>query len=69
MTTKTLEKRTSELKKEIELLRSVVLGYVGKDSEGDYKPDFVKRAISAVSQNPKYEFKDAGSLLKHLRSK
>lgn len=44
----TLEKtnRTvEELKKEVKQLRSFVIGQVGHDNEGEYKPAFVKRVL------------------------
>ena len=69
MTTKTLERKTTELKKEVELLRSFMVGQAGKDPEGNYNPSFVKRALRAASEVPKYEFKDPASFLKHIRGK
>ena len=69
MTTKTLEKKTFELKKEVELLRSFVVGQLGKDSEGNYKPSFVKKALEAAAQKPAHELKDSFSFLRHLKGK
>lgn len=67
MTTRTLERKTSQLKKEIGLLRSFVIGQAGKDPEGSYNPDFVKRVMGALSEEPKYEFKNTHSFLRHIR--
>ena len=67
MSTKTLERKTRELKNEVELLRSLVLGYVAKDPEGDYNPAFVRRVLRAAAEKPKHEFKDTNSFLRHLR--
>ena len=58
-----------ELKREVELLRSFVIGQTGKDPEGRYKPEFVKRVLKAAQEKPTYEFKDAESFLKHIRGK
>ena len=69
MTTKALDKKTKALEMEVELLRSFVIGQAGKDPEGEYNPDFVKRALKAAKENPKYEFKDPDSFLKHIRGK
>lgn len=69
MSTKILERKTVELEKEVALLRSLVLGYIAKDPEGDYKPAFVRRILKAAAEKPKYEFKDSRSFLKHLRGK
>lgn len=67
MTTKTLDRKTNELKKEVELLRSFVIGQAGKDPEGGYNPDFVKKVLKAAKEEPKYEFKNAASFLRHIR--
>lgn len=69
MSTKTLDKKTRELEKEIELLRSFVIGRAGRDPEGEYNPAFVKRVLKAAQEKPKYEFKDSKSFLKHVQSK
>ena len=58
-----------ELKREIELLRSFVIGQAGKDPEGEYRPEFVRRILKAAKEKPKYEFKDATSFLKHIRGR
>ena len=67
MATKILDKKTRELEKEIELLRSFVIGQAGKDPEGEYNPAFARRALEAAKEEPKYEFKDAKSFLRHIR--
>jgi len=69
MTTKTLEKKTRKLEREVELLRSFMIGQAGKDLEGEYNPAFVKKILKAAKEKPKYEFKDAESFLKHIRGK
>jgi len=48
MTQKTIEKfnqEISNLKKEMEILRSFLIGALAKDLEGDYRPDFVKKIL------------------------
>ena len=70
MTTKMLEQKTRKLEKEVTLLKSFIIGYIGgKDSEGEYRPEFVKSVLRASSEKPKYEFKDGESFLKHIRGK
>jgi hypothetical protein len=69
MTTKTLQKKTRELEREVELLRSFMIGQLGKDPEGEYKPEFVKEALKAAKEKPKHEFKDAKSFLRQIRGK
>lgn len=57
------------MEKEIGLLRSALIGFLGKDKEGEYRPEFVKRALKTSALKPKYEFKDSRSFLAHLRAK
>ncbi|MBI2038968.1 MAG: hypothetical protein HYT22_01645 [Candidatus Niyogibacteria bacterium] len=68
MTTKTLEKKAKKLEKEVGLLRSFVIGQAGKDPEGKYNSDFAERALKAAQEGPRYEFRDAKSFLKRVRS-
>lgn len=69
MTAKMLQKKTRELEREVELLRSFMIGQLGKDPEGEYKPEFVKEILKAAKEKPKYEFKDGKSFLKQIRGK
>ena len=69
MTTNTLDRRTSALQKEVELLRSFVIGRIGKDMEGEYQPAFVRKVMKALSETPKYEFGNVTSFLKHIKGK
>ena len=69
MTTKTLDKKTRELEKEVGLLRSFVIGQAGRDHEGEYNPAFARRVLKAAQESPVYESKNATSFLQHIRSK
>ncbi len=55
-----------DLKKEVELLRSLVIGVVGKDPEGDYQPEFIERVFNLADKKPKHSFSNHASLLKQL---
>lgn len=67
MTTRTLDKKTRQLEKEMELLRSFMIGQAGKDPEGEYNAAFARRVLKAAQETPKYEFKDAKSFLSAIR--
>lgn len=54
------------LKKEVRSLRSFIISMLGKDTEGDYRPEFVDELMKAISETPIYHYTGAGSLLKHL---
>ena len=67
MTTRTLEKEVSELKKEVKLLRSAVIGIVGRDPEGEYRPEFVKAVLETIDEPAPRVFRNAKDFLKQLR--
>ena len=69
MTIKTLDKKTRELKKEVGLLRSFVIGQAGRDPEGEYNPAFARRVLKVAQEKPLYEFKDAKSFLRHIQNR
>jgi len=69
MTSKTLDQKTKALEKEVELLRSFVIGQAGQDPEGTYNPAFVKRALKAAQEEPQHEFKDTTSFLRQVQGK
>ena len=55
-----------ELKKEINLLRSFVIGIIGKDKEGKYKPKFVKKIFESIQEKPEHTFKSKNSFLSQI---
>ncbi|MBU4332506.1 hypothetical protein KKD19_04840 [Patescibacteria group bacterium] len=66
---KTLEKkRTLSLSREVELLRSVVIGWVGRDPEGEYNPEFVQEIFESASDEPIYSFQGKNSFLQTLEN-
>jgi len=52
--------------REIKLLRSAIIGWVGKDPEGLYNSKFVKQVLKNCQEKEKYAFKDKKSFLKSL---
>lgn len=66
MSTKTAQ-TTVQLKEEVKLLRSFVIGMAGKDKEGEYRPEFVKKIFAALKEKPTHKFTDAKSFLRGLR--
>ena len=54
------------LEKEVELLRSFVIGIAGKDKEGEYKPEFVDRVFRALKEKSDLKFTDSKSFLHQL---
>jgi len=72
MTQKTLEKlnrNVSGLREEIKILRSFIIGTLGRDKEGEYRPDFVRRILNAASEGAIFTFQNKELFLKKVRAK
>lgn len=63
-----LPQEVNELKREVHSLRSFLISWVGKDSEGEYRPAFVRRIAKATQEKPTLTFKDAKSFLDDLKN-
>ncbi len=61
-----INNNVKELKKEVKLLRSFVIGQIGKDAEGEYRPEFVEKILRASGERPVYHFKGKHSFLIEL---
>ena len=69
MSTKTIEKELTSLKREVASLRSLVVSVVTrKDPEGEYKPEFVREVLKATKEPANHTFKGSKAFLKQLRS-
>jgi len=47
---------TLTIKQEITLLRSAVINLIGRDMDGEYRPEFIKSTLAALSQKPAKRF-------------
>lgn len=56
-----------ELKKEVGLLKSFAISVLGDDKEGNYRPEFVKETLKAVSEKSSGSFANKKSFLRTLR--
>lgn len=63
----TTHTRIRELQQQVALLRSFIIGAVGRDSEGEYRPEFVERIFQAMQEPATHTFRDAGSFLTQLK--
>lgn len=54
------------IKQELTLLRSAVVGLVGKDKEGNYRPEFVSEMLSSASRKPVKNFTTPEDFLKQI---
>jgi hypothetical protein len=54
------------LKDEVKLLRSAVIGLVGKDQEGNYRTAFVREMFSDLKRKPTQSFENGADFLKKI---
>ena len=70
MAKQTLNRQSiSEVREELKLLRSFVVGMTGKDREGEYKPEFIKKILRVSRKKAGHIFKGKKSFLANLRKK
>ena len=66
----TINKLTREInvvKREVAVLRSFAINVMGKDPEGEYRPEFVREIMHASSEKSAYTFRGKSSFLAELR--
>ena len=64
-----LNRGLSNLKEEIRALRSFIIGALGKDHEGEYRPEFVRRVLKAARKKAVFTFKNKKDFLKQIETK
>jgi hypothetical protein len=55
------------LQQEVALLRSAVIGLIGEDSEGAYRPEFVREVFEDLMRKPTRVFTTPEQFLKDVR--
>lgn len=53
-------------KDEVRLLRSFIIGLLGKDEEGDYRSEFVTKALKAAREESRGVITDPETFFKNL---
>ena len=61
------KKEVDTLKQEVRSLRSFVISMLGKDVEGEYRPELVEELLKTSAEPSTYIFQGSGSLLKQLK--
>lgn len=56
--------KVKDIESEIIALRSYIIGVAGKDKEGNYRPEFVKKVLSAVRDKTDYKFENPEKFIK-----
>jgi len=62
-----INNKISLLQTEARTLRSFVIGVLGRDQEGEYKPSFIKSVLRSASKAGNIVFRNKKSFLKKLR--
>ena len=57
------------LEKEVKMLRSFAVGIVGRDAEGEYRPEFVRQALRDANRVPTKRFVSAKKFLAELHNR
>ncbi len=63
----TMRKNKPTLAQQVALLRSAVIGLVGRDPEGEYRPEFVESMFQALSEKPTLRYSTSKQFLADLR--
>ena len=63
-----IKKEFNALKGEVRSLRSFIISMLGKDAEGEYRPELVEELIRASEEKPNYTYSGTGSLLKQIKN-
>ncbi|MBI4435104.1 hypothetical protein HY630_00370 [Candidatus Uhrbacteria bacterium] len=63
-----IKKEFNALKGEVRSLRSFIISMLGKDTEGEYRPELVEELVQASVEKPNYTYTGAGSLLKQIKN-
>ncbi|MEK7595459.1 MAG: hypothetical protein AAB443_02635 [Patescibacteria group bacterium] len=58
--------KLTKIEQELILLKSFIIGLAGKDNEGAYRQEFVKKTLESLSETPKREFSDSKSFLRQI---
>ncbi len=68
LTVEKLDKKISTLQKELNILRSFVIGIIEKkDKEGEYKPEFIKKILKLASEKASATFLNKKTFLRKLQ--
>ncbi|MBI4175477.1 hypothetical protein HY523_02565 [Candidatus Berkelbacteria bacterium] len=66
-TSQSSKQNLTQLRTEVSQIRSFLIGLAGKDTEGEYRPEFVDRVLQQTTDAPTEEFTTAEDFLQRLR--
>lgn len=59
---------TATLAREVKMLRSFAVSIVGRDPEGEYRPEFIRDMLRAAEERPTKRFVSAKQFLADLEA-
>ena len=63
-----LNREVSNLQEELRILRSFIIGMIGKrDKEGDYRPEFIEKTLKVASEDAPFVFSGEKLFLKKIQ--
>jgi len=62
-----LNREVSDLKREMGMFRSFLIGALVKEKEGEYRPEFVKKILRLSKEKAELSFKDAKTFLAQIQ--
>jgi hypothetical protein len=66
-TAEKLNRKISDLKKEVKTLRSFIIGNIAKDKEGEYKPEFIKKVLGSSKEKARFCFNGKEDFLEQIK--
>jgi hypothetical protein len=67
ITAKKLNNELTNLKQKVQIMRSLLIGLVGQDKEGEYRPEFVRKILKAVGEKADFSFRNGKTFLSQLK--
>jgi hypothetical protein len=64
-----LNQKSNNLIEEVKALRSFLIGILGRDKEGEYKPEFVRKVLRAARKKAVFTFKGRKDFLEQIKKK
>ena len=66
ISTKKINNELNNLKRIVRVMDSLLIGIIGQDKEGKYKPEFVKKIIKAIGEKAEFSFNGKRAFLSQI---
>ncbi len=65
--TKKINSELTDLKQKVQNLHSLLIGFLGEDKEGKYRPEFVKKILKAIGEKTELSFENRATFLSQMK--